>query len=451
MAVVAFGLMAGVLPGGSFVVAIPALLNTFHATQGEGQLVMTIFMVTNTIAMLPTPWLIQRFGMRNCFLWSMVLLVATSIFGALSPSFSILVLARALQGAVTGTLMPMSSIVVMRLFEPKDRGRAAGLMGLAVTLAPAIAPTIGGLMVDHWGWRSVSLMPLPLCVFAWIAAMRYLPVVGETEKHSFDVVGMVLLSLLTLAWLSTASNFAAKGGPHFWFFVSLLILLLVVVAFLRHARRHANPLISLAVLRKRRVAMGAIVSFVQGFGMYGLAYLVPVYFQVALGLSATRAGAALMPGTLALALSLPVAGFLLDLYSPRQVIGAGLVIFSLSWLALGSYGQHFSYAVFVLVLVLSRIGLGFVNAPLNPATLHGLQGIALSQASTLVGYVLQLGGVFGIAVLAGFIGWRTTQGGALTQVQAYGEAFLLVALISAASIAAVWFLNDASSEKSPTL
>ncbi len=451
LAAVSVGLVAGILPSSSFVVAIPSLLETFHAGHSQGQLVMTSFMVTNTIAMLPTPWLIERFGMRRCFFWAVGLLTVTSILGALSPSFGFLVFIRAVQGIGAGVIMPMTSIVIMRLFEPEHQGRAAGFMGLSVTLAPALAPTIGGLMVDWWGWRSVSLMPLPFCLVAWLAALRFLPMSDKTERHSFDTVGMVLLSLLTLSWLGVASNIVAQGAARAWLLGSLAILLASGVAFVAHARRIAHPLISLDVLQRRRVTMGAVISFVLGFSVYGSAYLVPVYFQVALGLSATRAGAALMPGTLALGLSFPIAGFLLGVFSPRQVMVAGTLAFAVGWLVLGGFSAQLSYGAFVVVLMCSRVGHGFASTPLTQAALVGLHDAALSQASAVLGYVRQLGGVLGIALLAVFVDWRSTSlGGAeASGVQVYAEAFIIVALVSAASILAIWQLRDASASVGP--
>jgi predicted MFS family arabinose efflux permease len=287
-------------------------------------------------------------------------------------------------------------------------------------------------------------MPVPLCLIAWAAAWRYLPIAGERERHQFDVVGMVLLALLTLGWLGAFSNITAHETGRYRLIVSLAVLILAALAFWRHARLHARPLIDLDTLRRRRVAMGVIVSFILGFSMYGSAYLMPVYLQVALGMSATRAGAALAPGTLALAMSFPLAGFLLGRFSSRQVMTGGMLLFVLSWIVLGAFGAAFTYAWFVVVLVISRVGNGFANTPLNPAAMRGLQGSEISQASALLGYVRQLGGVCGIALLAGFVEWRTNQMGedAEAHVRAFGETFLVVALIAALSIAAIWKLKE---------
>ena len=447
LAVVSIGLVAGILPSSSFVVAIPALLAAFHVAPSHGQLVMTSFMVTNTICLLPTPWLIERLGMRRCFVSAVGLLAVTSVLGAFSPNFPFLVGVRALQGVGAGVIMPMISIVIMRMFDFHDRGRASGVMGLSVTLAPALAPTIGGLMVDFWGWRSVSLLPLPFCVFAALAALRILPVEKSVERHDFDALGMALLSLLTLSWLGVGSNIAARDPTQTaWLLGSLTVLAGTAAAFVVHARRIAHPLISPVVLRRRQVTMGATVSFLLGFGAYGAAYLVPLYFQVALGLSATHAGAALMPGTLALGMSFPVAGFLLDTLSPRKVMTVGMLVFSVGWLVLGGFGAGFPYWVFVAVLMFSRVGQGFANTPLTQISLVNLQGATLTQASALLSYVRQLGGVLGIALLAVLVEWRSTMLGGDTsaRVQAYSETFVFMALATGTSLFAIWQLKNAS-------
>jgi MFS family permease len=121
-----------------------------------------------------------------------------------------------------------------------------------------------------------------------------------------------------------------------------------------------------------------------------------------------------------------------------------MLLFVISWLVLGAFGAAFSYVWFVFVLVISRVGHGFANTPLNPATMRGLQGSAMTQASALLGYVRQLGGVCGIALLAGFVEWRTKQLGedSAAHVRAFGETFIIVALIAAASIAAIWKLKE---------
>jgi predicted MFS family arabinose efflux permease len=310
---------------------------------------------------------------------------------------------------------------------------------MAVTLAPAVAPVIGGLLVDHFGWRSVSFMPVPFCIAAWIMALRFLPIKIEERLH-FDARGMLLLTIMTGAWLGFASSFTARDHMHFYLLGWLLVVALSFYAFVRHARRHHSPLINLDVVSRRRVAMGVLIGFVIGITTYGASYIVPLYFQTAMGLSATRSGAALMPGALALTLSLSSAGFLLDAFRPRRIIIAGLVLFGASWVVLGEFGSWLGYGWFVCVFLLSRIGHGFAITPLTQASLGGLKSSALGQAAAVLSYTRQLGGVFGIAALASFVQWRAASLGSAGDalIRAFGDTFLLVGLLALATVAAAW-------------
>ncbi|HQR05073.1 MAG: MFS transporter [Proteobacteria bacterium] len=444
MGIVALGLIAAILPSSSFVVAIPALMAEFHVSQEDTHLIVTAFMVANTIAMLPSPWLIQRFGIRRCFIWTMMVLLATSVAGVFSPSYGFLIVVRMIQGAGTGTLMPLGSIVVMRMFHPTRQGHASGILGLAVTLAPAVAPALGGVIIDHAGWRLVSLMPIPFGLLAWAGAVRLLPKTASHEEGRFDATGMALLSLLTLGWLGAVSLSPLGGWARIMAIACAAAAVLSALAFLHHARRAPKPLIALDVLARHRVRMGAVVNFILGFGTYGSSFLVPVYLQAAQGMSATRAGAALMPSSFALAMSFPVAGFLLDWMSPRLVIILGMAMFCLTWALLGGLSAHLGYFGFIALVGASRIGHGFATTPMSQAALVDLHGGALGQASTVLNYVRQLGGVFGVAALAMFVEWRHAGlgGNAWALARAYDETFFLVAVVSALSLWAAWRLRD---------
>jgi EmrB/QacA subfamily drug resistance transporter len=439
LAVIAVGVMGGILPSSSLVVAIPRLLQEFNLPSGDGQLVMTAFLAANTTAMLPASWLIERYGVRKCFNGTMALLLLTSVVGFFCPNFETLMIVRVLQGAGTGTLAPMSSVVVMRLFSQKEQGKASGLTSMAVTLAPALAPTIGGVLVDHFGWRSVSLMPLPFCIAGWLMALRFLPVKLEESQH-FDKRGMVLLTVMTGAWLGAVSSLTARG-PMRWYLVAwVLLVALSFLAFVQHSRRHHSPLISLDIVNRRRVLMGVIVGFVLGMTVYGSSFIVPLYFQTGMHLSATRSGASLMPGTLALTVSFSAAGFLLEVYRPRKLIIAGLLTFAIAWLVLGEFGEWLGYGWFIVVFMVSRVGHGFAVTPLTQASLSGLKANALAQAASVLSYTRQMGGIFGIAAFAAFAQWRAAAQGDAgdAMLRAYGQTFTVAALLTLLTVWAAW-------------
>lgn len=428
--VMALGVVASVLPSGSFNVAIPALMADFGLGHDSVQLVVTAFMVTSTVAMLAAPWLIQRFGLRRCFEVTMGVLLVTSLVGGLSPSFDLLLWTRLLQGGTAAMMAPMASIVVMRLYAPDRQGRAFGLNSLAVTLALAVAPAVSGLLVDHWGWRAVSLLPIPVALLAWWWGRRLLPQEPRGSGAAFDWLGMVLLSVVTLSWLACFSR-PGGGASLLWTAGCLTLSLLALSCFVFHLKHAAAPILGPSLFRCQALMQGGAVSFLMGFAMYAAMYLMPVFLQSVMGLSATHSGAAQMPGTLALSLTFPLAGILSDRHSPHHVLVAGLVIFAGSFVALWHYGDGVTYLGFILITIIGRSGQSFAMTPINKCALSGFQGHALSEASMLLNYLRQLGGVLGVAGIAAYVEWRHgAQGGnAQALADAFSEGYLLVAFL----------------------
>lgn len=429
MLVMSLGVVASILPSGSFNVAIPALMRDFGLGHDSVQFVITTFMVASTVGMLAAPWLIQRFGLRRCFEGTMAVLLVSSLLGSLSPGFGPLLAARLVQGCTAAMMAPMGAIVVMRLFPPDRQGRAFGVNSLSVTLALALAPAVGGMLVDIWGWRAVSLLPVPVGLLAWWGARRLLQHEAPGGSAPFDWLGMGLLSLLTLAWL--ASFTSPSGKPSLsWMSACLGVALAALGGFVVHLRRAPTPILGMELFRLRHLTLGSGVNFLMGFGMYGSVYLMPVFLQSVLGLSASRAGAAQMPGTLALSLTFPLAGVLADRLTPRPLIVAGLAVFAMSFVALWHYGASVTYLGFILVTVVGRVGQSFALTPINKASLSNLHGRVLSEASMLLNYLRQLGGVLGVASTATYVEWRAGAlgGSAEALATAFSEGYLLVAV-----------------------
>ena len=444
MGVIALGTIAAILASTSLNVAAPALMTRFGLGQDRVQLVVTVFMLANTIAMLPSPWLIERFGLRRCFLAALVLLALGSALGAMSPNFLFLLCMRVLQGCAAGMLMPMGAIIVMQWFPFEQQGRASGLLGFGVILAPAVAPGIGGLLIDHYGWESVFLMSLPFCALAWPGAMRYLPSDPSGTHARFDWRGTGALVLMTVALLACASSINASPGALWWAAAYALLAFASLKGFLRHARSQAHAIISVTVFAQRRVTMGMFVSFVYGFGIYGSSYLIPVFLQTTMGLSATQSGGILVPGGIVLAAIMPLAGWLADYSQPRLLTAAGLLLFALSYFGTWLYSPDISYMAMLMLTILGRVGVGLLIASLNQAALRRLHGKLLGQSAMLISYLRMLGGFLGVALLAALVEWRTTAlgGSSAAGAQAYNDAFLLSTVLLLLAMVAAWHMKD---------
>ncbi|WP_418647735.1 DHA2 family efflux MFS transporter permease subunit [Thauera butanivorans] len=438
--VVGIGTVAGGLSTSSFNVAINALAQDFGLGQERVQWAMTGFMAAMTLSMLPAPWLLDRIGFRKLFMSALILLVLSSIAGSLATSFPMVVAARVLQGCATGVLQPLSALVILRLFPPHLQGQASGLLMLGLGLTPAVAPAFGGVLIDRFGWESIFYLNLPFGLLALLAGIFLLPSPREIRRHPFDWLGAGLLSGATLAMVEGIASLQHSGLVSVWTLGSFLLAAVLVVGFVLHARRARQPIISLDIFRSRTFSMGTLVSFTYGFGLFGSTYLIPVFLQHALGYTATAAGSVLIPGGIALILSTPVAGRMVDKFSPQQVTIWGLVLFGLSFFIFFALGGKVDYTELIVATVLGRIGLGLILPALNLATVRDLAAHQHAQSSVVVSYARQLGGVFGVAVIAVFTEWRVQALAALPDglPLAYAQGFLLIGLTMLAAVCAAW-------------
>lgn len=437
LTVVGLGTIAAVLATTSFNVAVPALGAYYGLGQHQVQWAITGFMAALTVAMLPTPWLLDRIGFRRLFLGANLLLGVSSVAGALGDSFSFVVAMRTVQGVAAGLLQPLPMLAVMRLFSPGSQGRAHGLLGFGIVLAPAVAPALAGVLLDRFGWPSIFLMSLPFCVIAGILGLYLLPRHEAAQRQPFDWQGVGILCAASLLAIDFIASLRGSGlfAPR----TSLVLVLsmVCVVVFVRHARRAAAPIVSLDIFAERSFAMAGLVTVVYGFGLYASTYLIPVFLQSALGYDATHAGLALLPSGMLLAVVIPLAGVLTDRYSPRWITVWGLLLFGVSFVLFAWRGGEISYAEVIGFSLVGRLGLGLTVPALMVATMAHVVPARLGQASMVSNYTRQLGGVLGVAVVAVFVEWRTTVHGALADgvFVAYVEAFLLLALSFALAVA----------------
>ncbi|GBG03880.1 multidrug MFS transporter [Azospira sp. I13] len=430
---VACGMVTAVLSATIFNVAIPALMADFHLGQDGVQWAVTGYMAAMTVAMLPTAWLIERYGFRRVFLGAIVMLAVGSLGGALSGNFALAVAMRIVQGAAAGLLQPMSTLLVLRLFPLERQGRAMGILGFGIILAPAAAPILGGFLVDLWGWRPIFAITLPGCLLSLWAGHLLLPRRDlPAVRHAFDWRGLIYLTLAILALLQTVGGLHAHGLFSWPSAAGSLLALAGLGAFIHHARRAPAPLLALGLFANQAFAMGILVAFIFGMGLYGSTYLIPVFLQSVLGYNAATAGLALLPGGIALALSTPGAGYLADRLQPHRQTALGLLLFGLSfaalaWLAVRP-GPWTLLTALMAAVVLGRVGLALVLPALNLGSLRPLSSALVGQGSALLNCLRQLGGTLGISLGAVYVEWRSSHLMLPTGPrQAFAEAFCLVA------------------------
>ena len=289
------GTMASIMSSTIVNVAIPGMSHFFGIGQERAQWVSSGFMVAMTVSMLTTPWLLARHGYRRTYAAAMLLLLAGGLLGGLSGHYDLVLVARVAEGLAAGVVQPIPAIIILRAFESHEQGRASGIFGMGVVLAPALGPSIGGLLVDWFGWRSIFFMVVPLCLASLWLAHRFVPasapggVAAGRHSAGLDWRGLLLVALGTLGLLN--GLVALHGGSAREAGLLLGLALASLAAFLWWQRRlvvrGGEPLMALALYRHRQFTLGGVVAFIYGTALFGSTYLLPVYMQLGLGLSST--------------------------------------------------------------------------------------------------------------------------------------------------------------------
>lgn len=474
---VMIGTMASIMSSTIVNVAIPDLSHHFHLGQERAQWASSGFMIATTVSMLCTPWLLSAFGYRRTYVVSMVMLLGGGVVGGLSNTFELVLAARVVEGIAAGVVQPIPPIIIMRAFAPHERGRAGGIFGMGVVLAPAIGPSIGGLLVSGFGWRSIFFMVLPFCIAALWLAYRYVPVSAPggvaPDRHGnrLDWPGLLVSGMGTVALINGMVALHGADRTQAWALLGLAAVCLSVFWYWQHRQVRGaaqggavgsgvgggQPLMHPALFNSRSFAAGSLVAFIYGTALFGSTYLLPLYIQMAQGLSAAHVGTIMLPAGLVLAVTIPLAGRLSDRVPIRVLICAGLGLLAASFglmlvLGLGA-------AIFWLVAwsVLGRIGLGFILPSLNNGAMSGLEPKLISQASSAINFIRMLGGSIGVSLCGIVLEWRIAAHGddlkqaasSPARLAAFDEAFLMLALLCVVAMAAAWRMKSTPRPSAP--
>jgi len=451
------GTIASLIPSTSVNVAIPAMSAYFELGQARAQWITSGFMVASTIAMLTTPWLLTRFGYRATYAGAILLLMGGAIVGGFAAHFPLVLASRVAEGLAAGIIQPIPAVIILHAFQPHEQGRAGGLFGMGVVLAPAIAPALGGVLTDLLGWRSTFFMVVPVTLAALWLGFKFVPhsspggsAVGENSA-GLDWIGLTLGAGGTLCLLNGMTQLHNEPrGPAFMLIaLALLLLAGFVVWQKRMLARGRRPLMDLRLFRCRPFVMGCIVSAVYGTAMFGSTYLLPLFMQMGIGLSASYAGNLLLPAGLVLALTFPVVGRLADRQPTHWLVGIGLGLLALSFVLMILVGRSTALWLLAAFIIVGRIGLGFILPSLNLGAMRPLDKSLIAQGAGTISFIRMLGGAAGVSLIGIVLQWRLAVHAAdaaldakAGQLMAFHECFALLTALCLVALAAATQLRE---------
>ena len=390
--------------------ALPTIVSDFGISVTTGQWLTSIFQLVMGVMVPLTAYLTRRFSTRQIVIASMAVFTLGSVFAWLGSSFVLVLIGRLLEAVGTGVMWPVLQITVFSIYPLSRRGMAMGTVGMAMSVAPAIGPTLGGVQTDLNGWRSIFLTLTVIGVISLLLAIFGLRNFGTRDasaKADFFSVGLSIFGFGGLMFGFTNIESYPFTHPMVW--LAMLIGLVGIVWFvlrqIHGARRQAAdpskqpPLLNLSVLKNKSFTVGTVTAALSFFAFSSIMVIMPLYIQDCRGYSATISGLVMLPGAFGQCIAQFFGGKALDRFGARPValIGSITLLFGtimMSLISMTSWIWWVSIWQFV-----RQIGMGFVLMPITTWSLNCLEPEEVSAGSAVTNTVRQIAGAIGAPVL----------------------------------------------------
>jgi DHA2 family lincomycin resistance protein-like MFS transporter len=441
-------------------VAIPHLMDDLGVEASAAQWLTTAFLLTMAVVIPITGFLLQRFTTRAVFITAMSLFSAGTLIAAIAPGFEVLLVARIVQAMGTAIMIPLLFTTVLTLVPEASRGRVMGNISIVISVAPAIGPTISGLILSVLDWRWMFILVLPIAVIALVLGALRIQNVTEPRKTPLDFVSIVLSAIGFGGLVYGLSNLGeVEGGissPSGW--VPLAIGALGLALFILRQlqlQRKDRALLDLRTFKSSGFSLSIGMIMISMIALFGTIILLPIYTQRVLGLDALTTGLLLLPGGLVMGFLAPFVGRFYDKFGPTVLVVPGSIVVSGAlWFMTMLTADSSIWMVLAAHVVLS-IGLALLFTPLFTSGLAALSPKFYSHGSATVSTVQQLAGAVGIALFITVMTSRSTalaaEGASVVSATAQGihSAFIYGAVISLVAIPLAFFIRKPAANGAP--
>jgi MFS transporter, DHA2 family, lincomycin resistance protein len=439
-------------------VAIPHLKVDLGIDSLAAQWLTTAFMLTMAVVIPITGYLLQRFNTRPIFITSLSLFSLGTFVAAMAPGFGVLLVARVVQASGTAIMLPLLMTTLMTLVAPADRGRLMGRVSIVMSVAPAIGPTLSGLILTLLSWRWMFWIVLPIALVMLVIGARRVENVTEPRRTPIDVFSVILSAFgfggvvygLSLIGAGHAGDAGARAATDTSMTVSFVVGGLGLISFVIRQlflQRRERALLDLRTFRSRNFSISVGLMVIMMSALFGTIILLPIYMQEVLELSPLQTGLILLPGALTMGLLGPTVGRIFDRFGPTVLLVPGSVVVSGVLWSLTMVSETTSPFVILAAHLTLSTGLALMFTPLFTSSLGSVEPRLYSHASAIVGTVQQVAGAAGTALFITVLAAQTaasTDGGSVGNVAAASgvrSAFLVGAILSLLAIVGACFVR----------
>ncbi len=379
--------------------SIPVLSRTFRVSETTGEWLTTIYILTLGVVSALTACLINRIPTRKLFLGSIFLLMFGCACSLFATNFTILLASRVVQAFGAGVMLPLAQVLVLHLFPHEQHGRAFSTAGLVVAFAPAIGPVLAGVIVEGLGWRGIFYLMLAIATCIWVAGYYFLEDVGRNFPDKLDVFSALLYGVGFCALMVGITKYSAIKHNPVQFVLPTVAGTVLLVLFTRHSFKVENPLLNLRLFKKRDFTTPFLLVAIAYVASMSGVMLLPLYLQVARGVSETVSGLVMLPGAVAILVSNPISGKVLDAKGPRPPSVGGMMLMVVGTAGFCAFDAHTPLSVVALFYCLRTIGMTFTMMPLTAYCVGGLRGADITHGNAILTSLRQMFGTIGATAL----------------------------------------------------
>lgn len=399
VAVLLIGTFCTVLNQTLLATAFPTLMKEFDISASTVQWLTTGFLLVNGIMIPISAWLINSFSSKKLYISAMTTFLIGTIICFIAQNFPVLLAGRLIQAVGVGLSMPLLQNIMLTIFPPEKRGSAMGMAGIVIGLAPALGPTLSGWIIDHYSWRDLFGMVIPIVILVLVLALLFMKSVIELTHPKIDTISAILSTIGFGSLLYGFSSVGDKGWLSKEVLGFLIIGIIFIFLFSKRQLKIEHPFLELRVFKSKIFTIAAVLAGVTNMAMIGAEMVLPLYIQNIRGESAFHSGLMLLPGALVMGLMMPITGAIFDKRGARKLAITGMFILTSATLPFAFLTSKTSVIVIVVLYAIRMFGISMVMMPVTTSGMNALPAHLISHGTAVNNTFRQVASSIGTAIL----------------------------------------------------